>query len=396
MGADSIDPFLDADGRRGIFVLCKTSNKTSNELQSLKLACSGEHLFEHVAKLSELKWGRRHAPGESTIGLVVGATDVNALRCVRVAAPKAWILAPGVGAQGGNLEDVLDAGFRKEDASGILITVSRGISRSKDPKITAENLAVKIIHARRTFRALRKNDEEKEVDESEVSSSLLPFQRTFINTALNLDVLRFGSFVLKSGRISPYFFNAGLFRTGTAMNVLSQSYAMAIERAGIKFDVLFGPAYKGIPLVCSVAMTISRMTGKELAFAYNRKEKKDHGEGGMLVGAELKGQRVLIVDDVITAGTAIREAIRMLVGVGAKPVAVALALDRQEVVQDGCDDSAVEVLAKEHELDVVSVITLRDLSAYVKHDASMMKHFESIAAYRSRYGSKSSAPGRSY
>jgi uridine monophosphate synthetase len=376
MGVDSVDPFNNKKGR-GVFILCKTSNKSSNDLQSLKIQ-GGLSVFEHVARLSETKWGKN-------VGLVVGATDVNALRRVRAVAPKIWILAPGVGAQGGDLEGVLKSGLRREDASGVLITVSRGISRADSPRFAAENLAKMISDFRTNMLA----SSEKKVDDDK-TSSLASYQREFIDTAMRLEVLRFGSFTLKSGRISPYFFNAGLFRTGAAMNVLCRSYASAIQRAGVSFDVLFGPAYKGIPLVAGLSMVLSEQTGQDIPFAYNRKEAKDHGEGGVLVGADMKGKRVLIVDDVITAGTAIREALATLTKAGARPVAVALAMDRQEIVGNGCDKSAVEVLSSEQGLDVVNVIALRDLFEYAKRDDRMKDHFKSIKAYRAKYGSKSS------
>ena len=373
MGVDSVNPFNNKDGR-GVFILCKTSNKSSNDLQSLKVE-GGLSIFEHVARLSEKTWGQN-------LGLVVGATDVNALQRVRAVAPKIWILAPGVGAQGGDLEGVLKTGLRSEDASGVLITVSRGISRADSPKVAAENLAKMIAD----FRTKMLNSSSKSVKQEE---SLASYQREFIDTTMRLEVLRFGSFTLKSGRISPYFFNAGLFRTGAAMNVLCRSYASAIERAGVSFDILFGPAYKGIPLVAGLSMVLSQQTGRDIPFAYNRKEAKDHGEGGVLVGANMKGKRVLIVDDVITAGTAIREALTLLSKAGATPVAVALAMDRQEIVGNGCEKSAVEVLSSEQGLEIVSVIALKDLFEYAKRDDRMKDHFESIKAYRSKYGSKS-------
>eukprot|EP00939_MAST-03C_sp_MAST-3C-sp1_P004426 g4426.t1 len=396
MGADSIKPFTEKSGR-AVFILCKTSNKTSDDLQSLKLEGGRACLFEHVASLAEKSWGcdGNSAVGDednsnnkrrktvSSLGLVVGATDVDALRRVRAVAPNLWILAPGVGAQGGDLEGILDAGLRQSDASGVLVTVSRGISRATSPREAAEALSKQIADVR--VRATKKTS-----GDPEGANELAPYQRRFIEMALRLQVLRFGSFTLKSGRVSPFFFNAGLFRTGAAMNTLSKSYAAAIQSANIDFDVLFGPAYKGIPLVAGVAMTLSDATGRPISFAYNRKERKDHGEGGVLVGAELKGKKVLIVDDVITAGTAVREAIKMISAAGATAVAVALALDRQEVVSSDSKLSAVEVLAKERGLQVVSVVTLRNLIQFAKNDPASAAHLDAIRKYRETYGSDSS------
>jgi len=392
MGADSIRPFTERPGK-AVFILCKTSNKSSDDLQSLPLqGSSGRCLFEHVASLAERSWGCVSAGEDSSrskraklnhdVGLVVGATDVAALKRVRSVAPSLWILAPGVGAQGGDLRGILEAGLRRSDASGVLVTVSRGISRADSPRDAANTLSKQIAEVRALVRDAKTKDAG--------GSALEPYQRRFIETALRLQVLRFGSFTLKSGRVSPYFFNAGLFRTGTAMSVLSRSYAEAIQAANIDFDVLFGPAYKGIPLVTGVAMVLSEATGRAVSFAYNRKERKDHGEGGVLVGADLKGKRVLIVDDVITAGTAVREAIKMLTAAGATPVGVALALDRQEVVRSDTKKSAVEELAQERGLRVVSVITLKNLIDFAKDDPVASAHFDAIRKYRATYGSSAS------
>src|SRR5579872_2910535 len=155
------------------------------------------------------------------------------------------------------------------------------------------------------------------------------YQRRFIELALSRQALKFGEFTLKSGRLSPYFFNAGLFNDGDAVATLGECYADALLQSGVAFDMLFGPAYKGIPLVAATAIALSRQHSRNVPWAYNRKEAKDHGEAGMLIGSPLKG-RVVIVDDVITAGTAIRESIELIRGAGATPVAVSLALDRQE------------------------------------------------------------------
>lgn len=213
-------------------------------------------------------------------------------------------------------------------------------------------------------------------------------QLRFIELAMSREALRFGSFKLKSGRESPYFFNAGRFSDGEAAAVLGQCYAAALLRSGLPFDMLFGPAYKGIPLVTTTAVALAGEHGRNVPFAFNRKESKDHGEGGHIVGAPVRG-RVVIIDDVITAGTAIRESLDLIRGAGGEPVAVALALDRQERGQGV--RSAVQELEAEHGLKCVSVVTLADLiealsapdSARVRISAEQLT---SLRAYRERYG----------
>jgi orotate phosphoribosyltransferase len=184
------------------------------------------------------------------------------------------------------------------------------------------------------------------------------YQRTFIDLAMSRQALRFGSFKLKSGRESPYFFNAGLFNDGEAIAVLGQCYAAALTRSGLEYDMLFGPAYKGIPLATTTAAALSEHHHRNVPWAFNRKEAKEHGEGGNIVGSPLKG-RVVIVDDVITAGTAIREAVEIIRAAGATPVGVALALDRQERGQG--DLSAVQEVSSQFGLRCVSILTLADL-----------------------------------
>jgi orotate phosphoribosyltransferase len=184
------------------------------------------------------------------------------------------------------------------------------------------------------------------------------YQRTFIELAMSRQALRFGSFKLKSGRDSPYFFNAGLFNDGEAIAVLGQCYAAALSRSGLQFDMLFGPAYKGIPLATSTAVALSEHHQRSVPWAFNRKEAKDHGEGGNIVGSPLAG-RVIIVDDVITAGTAIRESVDIIRAAGAQPVGVALALDRQERGQG--TQSAVQEVSAQFGLRCVSILTLADL-----------------------------------
>jgi orotate phosphoribosyltransferase len=210
----------------------------------------------------------------------------------------------------------------------------------------------------------------------------------FIELCLRLGVLRFGEFKLKSGRLSPYFFNAGLFNTGRALAELGRHYAQAIEQSQWQFDLLFGPAYKGIPLVTATSVALADRHDRDVPWAFNRKEAKDHGEGGNVVGAALRG-RVVVVDDVITAGTAIRESLDLIRGAGAQPVAVALALDRQERGQS--ERSAVQELEAEHGLRCVSVVTLatliETLSKPVNGTARISAdQLTGLRAYRERYG----------
>ena len=218
--------------------------------------------------------------------------------------------------------------------------------------------------------------------------TMLPYQEQFIDFALNTGVLRFGEFKLKSGRTSPYFFNTGLFNSGATMLQFSRYFATSIEHSDIEFDVLFGPAYKGITLSCAVAMALSEASGKEIPFAFNRKEKKDHGEGGNMVGAELQG-RVAIIDDVITAGTAIRESVAMIEAPGAKPSAVFLALDRQEKGQkDGevTEMSAIQQVEAEFGIPVKAIATLDDLIEYLKQRPEQAENLDRMHAYRETYG----------
>ena len=209
----------------------------------------------------------------------------------------------------------------------------------------------------------------------------------FVQFAIDSGVLRFGEFKTKAGRMSPYFFNAGLFDDGAKMLRLAQFYARAIVASGLEFDVIFGPAYKGIPLGAGVAMELARL-GLVKPFAYNRKEAKDHGEGGTLVGAPLHG-RVLIVDDVISAGTAVRESIALIKAAGATPHAVAIALDRQEkATENGADVSwsAVQYVRDKLGLQVVSIANLAQLLQHLGQSDNFLPHFEAVSAYRARYG----------
>ncbi len=207
-------------------------------------------------------------------------------------------------------------------------------------------------------------------------------QPDFIRLCLELGVLRFGEFTLKSGRVSPYFFNAGLFNTGHAIAGLGRFYARAAALSGIDFDMLFGPAYKGIPLVTATAAALAEHEGMDLPFAFNRKEAKDHGEGGSIVGAPLAG-RVLIVDDVMTAGTAVRESVEIIRSHGATPAGVLIALDREERGQG--ERSAVQEVQENYGLPVVSVLRLRDLLAHLEASGETSA-FDAVRAYRDRYG----------
>ncbi|MEP6549246.1 MAG: orotate phosphoribosyltransferase [Gammaproteobacteria bacterium] len=211
----------------------------------------------------------------------------------------------------------------------------------------------------------------------------LAYQTDFIDLCVRLGVLRFGTFTLKSGRESPYFFNAGLFNTGAAISAVGRGYAAAITASGLEFDMLFGPAYKGIPLVAITAATLAEQAGRDLPFAFNRKEAKDHGEGGSTIGSPVKG-RVLIVDDVITAGTAIRESLGLIQAAGAQAAGVVLALDRQERAPES-RLSAVQEVQDRYGIPVVSVVSLADL---MQHSSlrGRKDDLERMQTYRERYG----------
>ena len=213
---------------------------------------------------------------------------------------------------------------------------------------------------------------------------MLPHQRRFLHLALERNVLRFGEFTLKSGRVSPYFFNAGLFDSGGALARLAECYADALEQSGLQFDMLFGPAYKGIPLATALSVVLAAR-GRDLPVAFNRKEAKSHGEGGTLIGAPIRG-RVLIVDDVITAGTAIRESLEIIRAAGGEPCGVLIALDRQERGQAGTRSAAQEVTA-EFDLPVQAIAGLDELLLMADEHADVGAHKAALLAYRARYGS---------
>ena len=215
------------------------------------------------------------------------------------------------------------------------------------------------------------------------------YQQEFIELAIDAEVLRFGEFRLKSGRVSPYFFNAGLFNTGAALARLGDHYAAAVEQSGIDFDVLFGPAYKGIPLVTATATALARNHRRDVPWCFNRKEAKDHGEGGVLVGAPMRG-RVLLVDDVITAGTAIGESVALIDTQPAELVGVIIALDRQETGEQAT--SAVQQVAQRHGVPVYSIVTLADLVIFLAEHGGYDTERRAIADYQERYGVTGETP----
>ncbi|WAG78930.1 orotate phosphoribosyltransferase [Metapseudomonas furukawaii] len=209
------------------------------------------------------------------------------------------------------------------------------------------------------------------------------YQRDFIRFAIERGVLRFGEFTLKSGRTSPYFFNAGLFNSGLALAKLGRFYAAAVVDSGIAFDVLFGPAYKGIPLAAATAVALAEHHQIDIPWCFNRKEAKDHGEGGTLVGAPLAG-RVLIIDDVITAGTAIREVMQIIQAQNAQAAGVLIALNRQERGQG--ELSAIQEVERDFGMPVVSIVSLEQVLEYLAGDAELKKHLPAVETYRANFG----------
>ncbi|MEG3760006.1 orotate phosphoribosyltransferase [Pseudoalteromonas carrageenovora] len=209
------------------------------------------------------------------------------------------------------------------------------------------------------------------------------YQKEFIEFALEKQVLKFGEFTLKSGRTSPYFFNAGLFNTGRDLARLGRFYASALEDATIEYDVLFGPAYKGIPIATTTAVALADHHDKDVPYCFNRKEKKAHGEGGTLVGSELTG-KIMLVDDVITAGTAIRESMEIIADNGADLSGVLIALDRQE--KGKAELSAIQEVERDFNTKVISIVKLADLISYLESQGTMDEHLASVKAYRDQYG----------
>ncbi|QGU31946.1 orotate phosphoribosyltransferase [Thermochromatium tepidum] len=209
------------------------------------------------------------------------------------------------------------------------------------------------------------------------------YQRKLLDFATEIGALRFGNFTLKSGRCSPYFFNTGLFSSGLRLVHLARAYAHGIQDSGIAFDVLYGPAYKGIPLAAATAMLLATEHGRDTPYAFNRKETKDHGEGGLIVGSPLNG-RILVIDDVITAGTSVRESVEIIRSAGATPAGVVIALDRQERGQG--ERSAVREVEDEFSLPVLALLTMDDLILYLEEQGADAALVESMRAYRSDYG----------
>lgn len=212
-----------------------------------------------------------------------------------------------------------------------------------------------------------------------------PYQKEFIEFAISQNVLKFGEFTLKSGRVSPYFFNAGLFSSGQALAKLGRFYAAALVEANVPYDVLFGPAYKGIPLATTTAVALYDHHNIDTPYVFNRKEKKAHGEGGSLVGASLEG-RTMIIDDVITAGTAIREVMEIISQVEATPAGVLIALDRQERGQG--ELSAIQEVERDFKIPVISIVSLNDIMTYLaeQDSAEFAQHLDAVKAYRDQYG----------
>ncbi|KAJ3410940.1 hypothetical protein HDV05_002995 [Chytridiales sp. JEL 0842] len=206
------------------------------------------------------------------------------------------------------------------------------------------------------------------------------YQREFIEFAIKNKVLTFGSFTLKSGRVSPYFFNAGLFNTGAALSLLGKYYSAALQDSGLTYDVLFGPAYKGIPLVASTAIAMHMYHNLDVPYSFNRKEKKDHGEGGTIVGSKLEGD-IVIIDDVITAGTAIRESVQIIQNEKAKLVGVLISLDRQERGLGGTTLSAIQQVEQEYKVPVISIVSLKHVVQYLKEVGGMDEQVNAITEY---------------
>ncbi|MCK9533567.1 MAG: orotate phosphoribosyltransferase [Pseudomonas sp.] len=209
------------------------------------------------------------------------------------------------------------------------------------------------------------------------------YQREFIQFALERGVLRFGEFTLKSGRVSPYFFNAGLFDSGLALAKLGRFYAQALVDSGLSYDVVFGPAYKGIPLAATTAVALAEHHQRDVPWCFNRKEAKNHGEGGTLVGAPLAGN-VVIVDDVITAGTAIREVMQIIQAQGARAAGVLIALDRQERGTGAL--SAIQEVERDFNMPVISIVSLQQVLEYLAHSAEFKQYLPAVERYREEYG----------
>jgi len=209
------------------------------------------------------------------------------------------------------------------------------------------------------------------------------YQKEFLNFAINIGVLKFGEFTLKSGRKSPYFFNSGLFNTGSSLAKLGGYYAQTVVASNVDYDIVYGPAYKGIPLAASVTIALANNFNLDIPYAFNRKEIKDHGEGGIIVGSPLKG-KVLIIDDVISAGTSVRESVKIITAQGAQPAGVVIALDRQEMGKSKI--TAIQEVEKDYGIPVFSIVCLGHLINYLEQQKGMESHVDAIKAYREKYG----------
>lgn len=224
---------------------------------------------------------------------------------------------------------------------------------------------------------------ERVINKQKGEMSVMNYKQDFLEYAINLEVLKFGEFTLKSGRTSPYFFNSGLFNSGEKLAKLSKYYAQALKDSGLKYDVLYGPAYKGIPLVSGLSIALSNEYGEDIPYSFNRKEEKTHGDGGKIVGAKLRGN-VLIVEDVITAGTSVRESIEIIKNQGATPSGVLISLDRQEKGKDS--KSAIMELKEKFGLKVFSIAKMQDIIEYLKNKEDMQEHLKKMKDYRKQYG----------
>ncbi|GAA5802893.1 hypothetical protein HPULCUR_008368 [Helicostylum pulchrum] len=213
------------------------------------------------------------------------------------------------------------------------------------------------------------------------------YQREFIEFALKNEVLKFGSFHLKSGRTSPYFFNAGLFNSGKTLGAIGKFYAAALEDAAFEYDVLFGPAYKGVPLVCATALALSNDYNKDAPYSFNRKEKKDHGEGGNIVGTPLKG-KIVVVDDVITAGTAINESIEIIKQNNAELAGVLVAVDRAEIAPDGSGKSAIQAVEEKNKVQVRAIISMDHIMEFMEEKGTYENELKMMKEYKAQYGIK--------
>jgi orotate phosphoribosyltransferase len=355
---------------------------------------NGRKVYEEVVNLAH-SWNNQcmECVDHHSIGLVVGATDNEAMKAIRSLAPNIWILCPGVGSQSGDLTNACLNGLRPSDCSGMLISVSRGIAGATDITAAAMMYRDDINYARQLLLSsqipvnIDTNSDTSGNSNSNVVSDkakLLQYQKDFIRLCIDANVLQFGQFTLKSGRSSPYFFNAGNFCNGLHIRTLGRCYSEAIHRSGVQFEVLFGPAYKGIPIAAAIAIGYYDMYGVSVDVAYNRKEVKDHGEGGSLVGCNVNGRRVLVVDDVITAGTAIKEAMAILSSANAIVVGVTVCLDRQESGSnvDKPEQSAIQQVEEEFSIPVVSIIKFTHLLSYVEtdcEDQSIVEAMKNVA-----------------